>query len=158
MHIDYANRPESSYEADYLRRWCARRHVALRVRVVHEVTYFSLGLTPGVRLTYIGLTSDLLQTYYGLTLDLLLTYSGDTWADSARRVRESEPGDQVHNNKRRSGPQQQEEIRSTTTNIRVTYSSYTGSTRTRTRCARAARARCSSATSSEIYTRMSSRM
>ena len=67
MHIDYANRPESALEAEYLRRWCARRHVALRVRVVHEVSYVSLGLTS----------------------DLLWTHSGDTWADSARRVRDN---------------------------------------------------------------------
>ena len=38
LHVDYANRPESGAEAEYLRRWCAARGVPLEVRVVTEVT------------------------------------------------------------------------------------------------------------------------
>lgn len=38
VHIDYANRAESGAEADFLRRWCTARGVALRVRTVSEPT------------------------------------------------------------------------------------------------------------------------
>ena len=49
----------------------------------------------------------------------------DEYEKVSREIRSTTTrGDQVHNNKTTSGRQQQEEIRSTTTNIRVTYSSY----------------------------------
>jgi tRNA(Ile)-lysidine synthase TilS/MesJ len=38
IHIDYANRPESGSEADYIREWCNQLGIAVNVRVINEVT------------------------------------------------------------------------------------------------------------------------
>ena len=38
VHIDYANRPESGREADFVQRWCGQLGVAFHKRVVDEVT------------------------------------------------------------------------------------------------------------------------
>ena len=38
MHIDYANRPESSREAAYVRTYCAKLGVEFRCRTINEVT------------------------------------------------------------------------------------------------------------------------
>ena len=38
IHIDYANRPESSSESDYVRRWCLKHDIFFVERVVSEVT------------------------------------------------------------------------------------------------------------------------
>ena len=37
VHIDYGNRDESAAEAEFVKSWCARRGVSIRVRVVDEV-------------------------------------------------------------------------------------------------------------------------
>lgn len=38
VHIDYANRPESGREADFVQRWCEQLGVVFHKRVVNEVT------------------------------------------------------------------------------------------------------------------------
>ena len=38
LHIDYANRPESGRECEYVRQWCASLGIEFRVRVINEVT------------------------------------------------------------------------------------------------------------------------
>lgn len=39
IHIDYANRPESGREADYVKHWCHDLlGISYRVRVINEVT------------------------------------------------------------------------------------------------------------------------
>ncbi len=38
IHIDYANRPESGRECDYVRTWCEQLGIVFRVRVINEVT------------------------------------------------------------------------------------------------------------------------
>jgi tRNA(Ile)-lysidine synthase TilS/MesJ len=38
VHIDYANRPESSREATYVKEWCDSLGLIYRVRVINEVT------------------------------------------------------------------------------------------------------------------------
>ncbi|KAL6072721.1 tRNA(Ile)-lysidine synthetase [Balamuthia mandrillaris] len=38
IHVDYANRPESGAEADYVEQWCEQRGVVFRKRTISEVT------------------------------------------------------------------------------------------------------------------------
>lgn len=38
IHIDYANRPESSREADFVEDWCIQNGITFRKRLVNEVT------------------------------------------------------------------------------------------------------------------------
>lgn len=38
IHIDYANRPESGAEADYVEQWCVKLGIDFRKRVIGEVT------------------------------------------------------------------------------------------------------------------------
>jgi tRNA(Ile)-lysidine synthase TilS/MesJ len=38
VHIDYANRPESSLEASYLENYCKKHNIIFEKRVINEVT------------------------------------------------------------------------------------------------------------------------
>lgn len=38
IHIDYANRPESSREANYVEEWCISLGISFHKRIINEVT------------------------------------------------------------------------------------------------------------------------
>lgn len=65
VHIDYANRPESSAEADFVRRYCERLNVSFRCRRIDEVTR---GIT--ARDDYERIARDLRYTSYKETIAL----------------------------------------------------------------------------------------
>ena len=59
VHLDYANRPESAAEADYVRRFCKDQHISFRCRRIEEVTR---GVT--VRDAYERTSRDIRYTFY----------------------------------------------------------------------------------------------
>ena len=63
IHIDYANRPESSAEADYLESWCTQLRINFRKRVVSEVTR---GVTD--RTVYEAVSRDARYSFYSTVL------------------------------------------------------------------------------------------
>ena len=64
IHIDYANRPESSREADYVRSWCDSLGITCKVRVVSEVTR---GITD--RDAYEKISREIRYSFYQQCLD-----------------------------------------------------------------------------------------
>lgn len=65
VHIDYANRPESGAEADFVGRYCERLNISFRCRLIDEVTR---GIT--ARDDYERIARDLRYTSYKETLAL----------------------------------------------------------------------------------------
>ena len=63
IHIDYANRPESSAEADYLDSWCTQLGINFHKRVVSEVTR---GVTD--RTVYEAVSRDARYSFYSTVL------------------------------------------------------------------------------------------
>jgi tRNA(Ile)-lysidine synthetase-like protein len=64
VHIDYANRPESGAEADFVRRYCERLGISFQIRRIDEVTR---GVT--ARDDYERIARDLRYTSYRETID-----------------------------------------------------------------------------------------
>ncbi len=65
LHIDYANRPESSKEAAFVEQWCADLGIAFHKRVINEVTR---GITD--RSLYEKVSRDIRYDFYKEKLPL----------------------------------------------------------------------------------------
>ncbi len=79
IHIDYANRPESDRECEYVRQWCADIGVEFRARVINEVTRGARLIIPSNKILF---THLYLQLSSGIT-------SRDEYEKVAREIRYS---------------------------------------------------------------------